>query len=104
MHSQGAPIPRSLVSVIEEMMISESKRYADLRLLRESLPVEHRAPTNDAIARAKATMERLSRFRSSVLCRPYVGISLPELARRHTARRDHLALTDSGDIDHRPRS
>jgi len=103
MHSQGAPIPRSLVSVIEEMMISESKRYADLRLLRESLPVEHRAPTNDAIARARTTMERLSRFRSSVLCRPYVGISLPELARRHT-RRDHLALTDSGDIDHRPRS
>jgi hypothetical protein len=92
MHPQGAPFPRSLVSVIEEMMISESKRYVELRLLRESLPIGRRAPTNNAMASARTTIERLSRFRSCVLSRPYVGISLPELARREAAGRDHLTL------------
>lgn len=92
MQPPDPPRPRSLASVIEDMMISESKRYVELRLLRESLPADRRGPTSDALTRARATMERLSRFRASVLCRSYAGISLPEAvrARAETVARDNL--------------
>jgi hypothetical protein len=84
---------KSLVSIIEDMMISESKRYAELRLLRESLPADQRGPTNDSMGRVRATLDRLSRFRSSLLCQIYVGLSLPAVtsARRVTSR-DVLTL------------
>ena len=92
---QEAPDPtKSLVSLIEDMMISELKRYMELRLLRESLPPDRRGPTNEAMARVRTTMDRLSRFRSSLLCRIYVGLSLPAVvnARSRVVSRDVLQL------------
>jgi hypothetical protein len=79
MRKQQAPA-RSLVAIIEDMMISESKRYVELRFLRESLPFDRRAHIDDAMIRIRTTMDRLGRFRASVLCLSYVGISFPMLS------------------------
>jgi hypothetical protein len=91
MRKQQAPA-RSLVAIIEDMMISESKRYVELRFLRESLPFDRRAHIDDAMIRIRTTMDRLGRFRASVLCLSYVGISLPDAVRSRggTAMRDYL--------------
>jgi hypothetical protein len=92
MRKQNATPARSLVAIIEDMMISESRRFVELRLIRESLPCDGRANTNDAMFRIRTTMERLGRFRASVLCRSFAGISLPDAvsSRRGTFPRDYL--------------
>jgi hypothetical protein len=92
MRKQNATPAGSLVAIIEDMMISESKRYLELRLMRESLPCDGRAHTNDAMFRIRTTMERLGRFRASVLCRSFAGISLPDAvcSRGGTVSRDYL--------------
>ena len=84
---------KSLVALIEKMMINESRRYVELRLLRESLPYDRRGPTSEALAQVRTTMERLSHFRSTLLCRPYMGIDLPTITRaRGAVSRDVLKL------------
>jgi hypothetical protein len=61
MRKQQAPA-RSLVAIIEDMMISESKRYVELRFLRESLPFDRRAHIDDAMIRIRTTMEPAGAF------------------------------------------
>ena len=85
---------KSLVSIIEDMIIRESRRFIELRLLRGSLPHDRRGPTHLEMQRVRDTMVRLSIFRSSILGTPYAGIQLATVtnAQKQIPLRDELVL------------
>ena len=57
---------RKLVALIEDMMISESKRFVTLRLRREILPMAERDHIHQEMQRTKTTLQSLAP--SALLC------------------------------------